>query len=39
MYVKGYPHKGLVNHPTDNGRYDFEGERGVSNCILVLPRK
>lgn len=35
MYVKGFPHGGLVNHPSDNGRYDFKGERGVSNCIIV----
>lgn len=35
LYVKGYPHQGLVNHPSDNGRYDFEGERTVSNCIIV----
>lgn len=35
MYVKGFPHHGLVTHPTDNGRFDFDGERGVSNCILV----
>ena len=36
MYVKDYPHGGLVNHPTDNGKYDFKGERGVSNCIIVV---
>lgn len=35
MYVRGYPHGGIINHPSDNGRYDFEGERGVSNCIIV----
>ena len=35
MYVKGYPYGGVVNHPTDNNRYDFAGERGVSNCVLV----
>lgn len=35
MYVDRYPNGGLVNHPTDNGRYDFDGERGVSNCIIV----
>ena len=35
MYVKGYPHGGLLNHPTDNGRFDFDGERTVSNCIIV----
>ena len=36
MYVAGFPHKGVVNHPTDNNRYDFSGERGVSNCVLVM---
>ena len=36
MFVEGYPHEGRVNHPSDNGRYDFDGERGVSNCVLVI---
>jgi exopolysaccharide biosynthesis protein len=36
MYIKGFPHGGIVTHPTDNGKWDFEGERGVSNCILVV---
>jgi len=27
---------GVVNHPSDNGRYDRQGERPVSNAILVL---
>ncbi len=36
MYVADYPHNGVVNHPSDNGHYDFKGERGVSNCILVI---
>lgn len=35
MYVKDYKNGGLVNHPSDNGRYDFDGERTVSNCIIV----
>ncbi len=39
MYVKGFPHGGVVNHPTDNGRYDFAGERTVSNCVLVVPKQ
>ncbi|MBO4307713.1 MAG: phosphodiester glycosidase family protein [Bacteroidales bacterium] len=38
MFVEGFPNNGLVNHPTDNNRYDFEGERGVSNCVVVLKR-
>ena len=35
MYVKDYKNGGIVNHPSDNGRYDFAGERTVSNCIIV----
>ena len=35
MYVRGYKNGGLVNHPSDNGRYDSDGERTVSNCISV----
>lgn len=27
---------GLLNHPTDNGKYDFLGERTVSSCILIV---
>ena len=36
MYVDGMPHGGIVNHPSDNGKFDFEGERAVSNCIVVV---
>lgn len=36
MFVDGFGHNGIVNHPTDNGKYDHEGERTVSNCIVVL---
>ena len=35
MYVKNLPNGGLVNHPSDNGKYDYAGERTVSNCIIV----
>ncbi|MBQ1409427.1 MAG: phosphodiester glycosidase family protein [Bacteroidales bacterium] len=35
MYVKGMPHDGIVNRPTDNGKFDFKGERGVSNCVII----
>ncbi len=30
--------KGVVNCPSDNGRFDHYGERAVSNAILVNPR-
>ncbi len=39
MYVAGYPHNGIVNHPSDNGKYDPQGERPVSNCLIVLKEK
>lgn len=35
LWVKGQPNDGIVNHPSDNGRFDHHGERAVSNCILV----
>ncbi|WP_295940481.1 phosphodiester glycosidase family protein [uncultured Alistipes sp.] len=27
--------QGVLNHPSDNGRFDHEGERAVPNCIVV----
>ena len=33
MYIKD---TGVVNYPSDNGEHDHEGERPVSNAILVL---
>ena len=39
LYLKGWPNNGVVNHPSDNGRYDSAGERGVSNCVIIQPRK
>ncbi len=38
MYVKDFPHNGIVNHPSDNGRFDSQGERSVSN-ILIIKKK
>ena len=35
MYVKGFPDDGVVNHPSDNKEYDHDGQRPVSNAILV----
>jgi exopolysaccharide biosynthesis protein len=32
MYIKG---KGIVNYPSDNLKYDHEGERKVANAIVV----
>jgi exopolysaccharide biosynthesis protein len=38
MYIKGEDHQGIVNYPTDNRTFDHEGERPVSNAILVLEK-
>ena len=34
--VKAQASNGLVNHPSDNGKYDYQGERPVSNCVIVV---
>jgi len=36
MYIKGKDHNGVVNYPTDNKKFDHEGQRPVSNAILIL---
>lgn len=37
MYIKGAPDNGVVNYPSDNKKFDHEGEREVANTILVVP--
>lgn len=36
LWVKG---RGVVNHPSDNGKWDQEGERKVANILFVKPRQ
>ena len=36
MYIKGRGEEGIVNHPSDNGRFDAKGQRRVANAILVV---
>lgn len=36
MYVQGRPHDGIVNYPSDNRRHDHEGQRPVSNAIVIF---
>ena len=36
MYLQGHGQDGIVNHPSDNGRFDPQGQRPVANAILVL---
>ncbi len=38
MYVKGRGSDGIVNNPSDNGRFDPAGQRRVANAILVVKR-
>jgi exopolysaccharide biosynthesis protein len=35
MWVKGQPDNGIVNHPTDNKKFDHFGERKVANALLI----
>jgi exopolysaccharide biosynthesis protein len=37
MYIKGQPANGVANYPTDNKKFDHEGEREVANALLLLP--
>lgn len=36
MYIKGLGEEGVVNHPSDNGRFDARGQRRVANAIMVI---
>lgn len=36
MYIEGQPENGIVNRPCDNQKFDRQGERRVSNSLLVL---
>lgn len=35
MYVKGLSENGIVNHPSDNKKFDNEGARKVANIIII----
>jgi exopolysaccharide biosynthesis protein len=35
LWVKGYGDNGVVNHPSDNKKWDHEGERKVANVIYI----
>ena len=37
-WVRGQPFNGVVNYPSDNKKFDHEGERAVANCIVFLSR-
>lgn len=35
-WVKGQPFNGVVNFPSDNKKFDHEGERAVANCVVFV---
>ncbi|MGM9476616.1 phosphodiester glycosidase family protein [Pedobacter sp. GSP4] len=35
LWVSGMPDNGVINYPTDNKKWDHEGQRKVANVILV----
>jgi len=35
LWVQGYGENGVVNHPSDNKKWDHEGERKVANVIYI----
>lgn len=35
LWVHGYSENGVVNHPSDNKKWDHEGERKVANVIFI----
>lgn len=39
MYVKGQPFNGIVSYPSDNKKFDHEGEREVANAIIIVKEK
>jgi exopolysaccharide biosynthesis protein len=39
LWVNGKKLQGVVNHPSDNRKWDNEGERKVANVLLVVRKK
>jgi exopolysaccharide biosynthesis protein len=35
MWIKGEPDSGIVNHPTDNKKFDHYGETKIANAIIL----
>ena len=38
LYLNIGDYHSVVNCPSDNGRFDHDGERGVSNAVLILKK-
>jgi exopolysaccharide biosynthesis protein len=39
MWIDGFGENGIVNYPSDNRQFDRQGERGVANVLLLVPKK
>ena len=39
MYIRNGSTNGIVNHPSDNGRFDPMGQRPVANAILLVKQQ
>ncbi len=35
LWIRGFPGNGVVNYPTDNKKWDHDGERKVANVIFL----
>lgn len=35
LWVNGLPDRGIINYPTDNKKWDHEGQRKVANVLLI----
>lgn len=38
LWVDGFGENGVVNYPSDNKKWDHEGERRVANVIFIKPK-
>ncbi len=36
MWISGKPYKGVVNYPSDNKKFDHDGERSVANAVVII---
>lgn len=37
LWIRNMADNGIVNYPSDNLKYDHEGERNIANALLILP--
>jgi len=35
LWISGFPDGGVINYPTDNKKWDHEGQRKVANVVLI----